>query len=162
MSTINLHPDLMVGNVSHNFPLGSLETVFLWSVNLFMCVVFVCRVSNDASFKHWLDGPCLYLPCSNRPTPIINNMLHVGNQCVHYTHTLAVHRGLVYCSKCGSRKGANHLKKLAYTCEPPSEYGKMNLKAIAEDKLPPNLDEWPSQGSSHVLEPIVRTRARSI
>ena len=118
----------------------------------FSCTV--CMESfrcNDLSFKHWLDGPCTYLPSSDRPTPIVNNMLHVGNQCIHYSHSLAVHKGLVYCSKCGSRRGANHVMKLAYACEPPSDYGKLSLKAIAEDRLPPNLDEWPSQVSSHIL-----------
>ena len=67
-------------------------------------------------------------------------MLHVGNQCVHYSHTLAVHRGLVYCSKCGYKGGANQVRKLTKPCAPS---GVRNLKAVRDGKLPPGLEEWP-------------------
>ena len=99
---------------------------------------------SDSSLVPWLASTCIHIPSSSRPTPIMNNMLHVGNQIIHFTHALSVHRGLVYCSKCGSRKAADVLKKLAHPCEPPSIYGKATLKAILADKLPPNLDAWPA------------------
>ena len=99
---------------------------------------------SDSSLIHWLSSSCIHMPSSNRPVPIMNNMLHIGNQIIHFSHSLSVHRGLVYCNKCGSRKAADVLKKLAHPCEPPSTYGKATLKAILSDKLPPNLLAWPA------------------
>ena len=98
----------------------------------------------DQSLHTWLRGTCSPLPFDNRPTQIQNDMIHVGNQNIHSSHKLNIHKGLVYCHKCGCRKGS-HIKKLARECEPPSLYGKESLHAIANDVLPPNLAEWPGE-----------------
>ena len=97
----------------------------------------------DKSVVPWLATECIEIPSSSRPTPIDNNLLHVGNQNIHHSHALAVHRGLVYCSKCGCRRGEAYVKKLARACEPPSDYGAATLKAVSLDKLPPRLKAWP-------------------
>ena len=97
----------------------------------------------DKSVVPWLATDCIEIPSSSRPTPIDNNLLHVGNQNIHHSHTLAVHRGVVYCSKCGCRRGGAYVKKLAKNCEPPSDYGAATLKAVSLDKLPPGLKAWP-------------------
>ena len=96
----------------------------------------------DQSLHTWLRGTCTPLPQDDRPTLIQNEMIHVGNQNIHSSDKLNVHRGLVYCHKCGCRMGS-HIKKLARECELPSSYGKESLQAIANDVLPPNLTEWP-------------------
>ena len=96
----------------------------------------------DQSLHPWLKGPCTELTYDNRPNRIDNELLHVGNQNVHSSHRLSVHRGLVYCHKCGCRKGT-HIKKMAHSCEPPTKYGRDCLQAIANDVRPPNLAEWP-------------------
>ena len=70
-------------------------------------------------------------------------MIHVGNQSIRHTHPLAIHRGLVYCKKCGNRKGDGIVKKLAKACRPPTVYERATLQAISDDKLPPKLDCWP-------------------
>ena len=98
--------------------------------------------SKDPAFQHWLAGICIEVVSGSRPNPI-DHHLHVGNQYVHFTHSLTVHRGLVYCSKCGSRSGSNQIRLLAKACEPPSDYGHNTLKAISLDRLPQGLDEWP-------------------
>ena len=101
----------------------------------------------NKALQHWLASACVseHIPSSNRPTPIENHMIHVGNQNIHSTHKLSVHRGLVYCSKCGCRKGT-FIKNLARACEPPRSYGMGTLQAIAQDRLPPQLDNWPDEG----------------
>ena len=97
---------------------------------------------SDQSLHPWLRSSCTKVDYDSKPNRISNELLHVGNQNVHSTHKLSVHRGLVYCHKCGCRAGS-HLKNLARECEPPSAYGRESLSAIANDVLPPNLAEWP-------------------
>ena len=97
----------------------------------------------DPSFQHWLTTACVPLPSSSKHVPVNNDMIHVGNQTIHHTHHLAIHRGLVYCKKCGNRKGEGIVKKLAKACHPPTVYGRATLQAISDDRLPPKLDCWP-------------------
>ena len=100
---------------------------------------------NDKSVVHWLRTECVQLPVDTiRPTLIDNNSLHIGNQNIHHSHVLAVHRGLVYCTKCGSRSGKALVKHLAQECMPPSAHGAATLRAISEDRLPPKLHAWPA------------------
>ena len=98
--------------------------------------------SKDPAFQHWLAGICIEVVSDSRPNPI-ENRLHLGNQYVHFTHSLSVHRGLVYCCKCGGRCGSNQIRLLARACEPPLDYGCNTLKAISADKLPQGLEVWP-------------------
>ena len=100
---------------------------------------------NDQNLHSWLMSTCISIPKDNKPTFINNDMMHVGNQNIHSTHKLNIHKGLVYCHKCGCRMGS-HIKKLARECEPPTSYGRDSLQAIANDVLPPNLAEWPEDG----------------
>jgi len=104
----------------------------------------------DSSLPHFLSTNCNPVPSSSRPVPIDNSM-HVGNKNIHNTHSLTVHRGLVYCSKCGCRKGKGHIRRLALACAPPRRYshGDHTLRAINNDRLPPGLDEWPQPSVSH-------------
>ena len=53
-------------------------------------------------------------------------------------------KGFVYCGRCGYRKGAKLVKKLAKPCTPPGSLGIRTLEAIRDGKLPPGLDEWPA------------------
>ena len=109
---------------------------------------YTCVVCNnsfskpDISFQEWLQTSCTPTPTTTRPSQVDNNAIHIGNLSIHHTHKIATHKGLLYCTKCGSRAGSC-LKNLAHPCEPPGEYGKISLKAILSDKLPPNLDSWP-------------------
>ena len=98
----------------------------------------------DPSLVPWLSTACSSTQSTCRPTPIMNTMLHIGNQVIHHTHALSVHRGLVFCNKCGSRKGTKVVKNLARPCGPPSSFGKATLKAIHKDMLPSKLVQWPT------------------
>ena len=98
--------------------------------------------SNDKSFHHWMAGQCIKVPDSNRPVPICGS-LHIGNLYIHHSYSVSIHKGLVYCSKCGGR-GPHVLKKLARECEPPTDTGRATLQAISLDRLPAGLDCWPS------------------
>lgn len=101
-------------------------------------------LQTDTSLQEWLQTSCSILPTTNRPTSIDNDALHIGNLSIHSSHKLATHRGLVYCKRCGSRVGTC-LQNLAKVCAPPGSYGKLSLKAINDDNLPPNLDSWPAE-----------------
>ena len=98
--------------------------------------------SGDPSLQQWLTSTCTAMPITCRPTPIDNSSIHVGNLNIHHSHKLNVHRGLVFCCKCGSRSG-NFLKNLAAPCAPPTDYGKVSIAALMEDRLPPKLTCWP-------------------
>ena len=100
---------------------------------------------DELSLQQWLLTPCNILPATARPCDISANRLHIGNLIIHPTHAKRVHRGLVFCRKCGSRAGSC-LKNLASPCVPPGRYGKESLKAILNDSLPPNLVAWPLPG----------------
>ena len=101
--------------------------------------------SDDPSLKHWLTCTCSEAGSSqDRPAPLHDEVIHRGTNTTHSTHSLQQYRGLVYCRKCGSRGGANQLRKLSRPCTPPTAYGKQVLCAISEGRLPPNLSQWPS------------------
>ena len=63
---------------------------------------FTCKncsnsfLSSDPSFRHWLGTACIVLPTSSRPTPLMHNPLHVGNQYVHHSHKLAIYLSLIH------------------------------------------------------------------
>ena len=64
----------------------------------------------------------------------------------HPSHRLGLHRGLLYCRKCGCYKSKN-LAKLARPCEPPERRGRANLSCIARDVKPNGLRAWPLDGA---------------
>ena len=101
----------------------------------------------DPLFKKWVVSACTGAHVStsshSRPEPIDEKFIHVGNQFVHHSHKLNMFRGFVYCGKCGYRKGANQVRKLAKPCSPPGLYGIQTLEAIRDGQLPPGLNEWP-------------------
>ena len=104
----------------------------------------------DPMLKAWLSSACVHagnIVC-NRPTPILNEFMHVGNQTIHFTHRMTVHKGFVYCRKCGCKRGTNQVRKLAKPYGPPGKYGLQTLRAIHfHDKLPPGMAEWPDGGA---------------
>ena len=112
-----------------------------------------CFKLTDASLRHWLSCPCLLPGAASssegqlppvRPVPLRHSTIHLGNSSSHHTHFLKIHRGLVYCKRCGNRGSNNQLRKLAKSCTPPTAAGKQALRCIVKDKLPPTLKEWPS------------------
>ena len=104
----------------------------------------------DPSMLHWLAGTCVEVVCTDRPKPI-DNFLHVGNKYTHHTHKIKVHKGLVYCARCGGR-ATTQLRLLARECVPPRprSYGSLTLRAINNDALPPGLDKWPDDSLANV------------
>ena len=108
--------------------------------------------TKDKNFKEFVNSPCtdfnITIFTHSRPEPLLSKNLHVGNQYVHHTHKLQTYRGLVYCGKCGYRKGTNQVKRLAKPCMPPDSNGLANLKAISKGELPPNVPCWPLEEDS--------------
>ena len=105
-----------------------------------------CRESftvKDPAFQPWLAGQCFPIPCTDRPMPI-SGLIHVGNRYAHYTHKLKIHKGFVYCAKCGSR-ATDQMRLLSRPCRPPRSYGKATIRAILSDRLPPGLTNWPER-----------------
>ena len=93
------------------------------------------------NLQKWLLTSCCLLPVTTRPEKV-SNKIHIGNLDLHSSHRTSIHKGFIYCTKCGSRAGTC-IKHLAKPCVPPGKYGKDALKAILNDRLPPNLDAWP-------------------
>ena len=104
---------------------------------------------NDPSCKHGLKLECegKHIAISNtKHQPIkIDMSLHRGNNNTHSSHELCSYRGLVYCSKCGARAGANQFRLLAHKCEAITSYGEQVLKRIARDKYPTGITIWPDE-----------------
>ena len=100
----------------------------------------------DPAIRPWLTGACLQSRVqSTRPVNIcVDVPMHIGNQSVHHTHSIRQHRGFIFCKKCGSR-AITKVCKLAHQCEPPTQFGKATLAAIANEWLPPKLSRWPSE-----------------
>ena len=64
----------------------------------------------------------------------------------HVSHDIKMHRGLVYCAKCGSIRGnaSNKLVNLRKPCVAPTHYGARNLKDISEGYPPRHYKGvWP-------------------
>ena len=59
----------------------------------------------DPAIRHWLVSTCSrnLVQSLDRPNPIDSpSSIHIGNKCIHVSHTLQQHNGLVYCKKCGN------------------------------------------------------------
>ena len=113
---------------------------------------------SDIKLRYWLTCKCSsntsacttsVAAVADRPYPVPDNVIHIGNQCSHISHKLMRYRGLVYCNNCGA-KGLIHMRLLARQCEPPNSGGKQLLKCIRNDKMPPGLDQWPD-GSHWII-----------
>ncbi len=93
----------------------------------------------------------------DKPIPLKYEAIHRGNATTHHTHILYTYKGLVYCNKCGM-KSNSELRKLSHPCNPPTEYGLANLKAIAEGNLPsvykPRNKPTPSKHSTPTSRPL--------
>ena len=101
---------------------------------------FSCK---DSRAKVWLQSTCI--PAEpHRPYKIPYNVIHIGNRTPHSSHAMYIYRGLAYCNNCGLR-GASKLVGLANPCEQIDSYGRANLEAIHNNKLPPNMKNWPDE-----------------
>ena len=63
-----------------------------------------------------------------------------------------VYRGLAYCNKCGHR-GVSKLVGLANPCGQIDTYGRANLDSSNNDKLPPNMKNWPDELVCNAIKP---------
>ena len=110
---------------------------------------YCCKICSNSfhvkekPFEDFVNSPCTYFSMSSfyhsRPEPLPNTCLHVGNQFIHHSHKLHTYKGLVYCCRCGYRKGANQDRRLAKPCSPAGTNGILNLEAIRKGELPPKL-----------------------
>ena len=104
---------------------------------------------NDANCKHWLKTSCIpqmgaaTAQQQTKPVPL-NESIHFGNQVSHSSHKLMCYKGVVYCSKCGTRNGSNQIRYLAKQCQAPTTAGRFLLHCISQDKPPAGLTEWPA------------------
>jgi hypothetical protein len=111
-----------------------------------------------ANTEHWLKGPCVPIPSNvDKPTRLHHSIIQIGRQSTHPSHNLTVYKGLLYCSKCGS-KGIVKLHYLAHPCQTPGRAGLALLENIKHDRLPHNVHEWPFSlgvhaGTLHVADP---------
>ena len=106
-----------------------------------------CRQTVSMGACHivsWLQGHCTPIPTHHdMPMKVCTSGFAVGRQVVHHTHYVCMFKGLLFCSKCGSR-GPGKLVHLALPCLPPTSHGLSVLKAISLGRLPPGLRVWPA------------------
>ena len=93
-----------------------------------------CLACNRAPTRAVPREVLLQTPCSGRPSGI------------HSSHRLRRHRGLWYCSVCGS-SGARRFTSRGFggPCHPPSISGRRTLTRIQEGSLPYHRRAWPDE-----------------
>ena len=101
----------------------------------------------DPACKHWLKTRCQPIhtvqpQVLHKPIPL-TDQIHLGRQITHVSHKLVNYRGIVYCSKCGTRAGKNQIRYLAKPCQPPELAGFRLLACIENGKLPAGCTSWP-------------------
>ena len=128
---------------------------------------YVCCARCRASYKkqschvrRWMISDCLNIGDNNdRPRPVPPDFLNIGNKSIHHSHSLNIFKGLIYCRNCGCRAQAgrrNSIRKLAISCQPPTDYGKLSITALRQGKPPPNLGGWPcNKEGFHLLHKTV-------
>ena len=93
-----------------------------------------CLACNRAPTRAAPREVFLQTPCTGRPSGI------------HNSHRLRRHRGLWYCSVCGS-SGARRFtsRGLGGPCHPPSISGRRTLTRLQEGSLPYHRRAWPDE-----------------
>jgi len=105
--------------------------------------------SRDSSLKAWLQSTCAK-PVDDRAHPVcVVDIIHMGNQVTHASHSIKSYRALIYCSKCGCYANIRKLKALAKPCLPPTFSGRRVLRYIKEGKPPYGLSRWPDEEPSN-------------
>ena len=134
------------------------------STNFFIGAALVCR--GCAARIQCKPVNCALAFCASscpspyRPHSICNvglTTVQVGKFSTHYTHTMSVHRGLLFCKKFGCR-GPSKLVHLKEPCNPALDgsYVAANLSAIREGKLPQGLVQWPDAVEQPATDEFLR------
>jgi len=138
---VTINKDNALAETSHNI---------IQVNNRYKCTVCLNSFRrDDKGFKHWLITQCV--KPSNESiislhTPVkVNTHIHLGNSTVHTSHNMYDYRGIMYCNVCGARTGMDQMRYLSKQCQPPGPGGKALLLAIAKNKLPAGLKEWPRE-----------------
>ena len=72
--------------------------------------------SKSTNVRAWIKGSCSGIGYSNdRPIPVYDNIIHIGNHTIHHTHKVYTISNLFYCSKCGCHVNKK-MKKLKDPC----------------------------------------------
>ena len=110
----------------------------------------------DSSLRSFLQSQCFAIGTNaDKPVLVPLEIKHIGNKSTHHSHKLSSFKGLIFCTKCGMR-GPTRLVNLSKPCEGPTGYGKRNLEAIFQGKLPEQLDAWPSDEGNTATHKIDR------
>ena len=97
-------------------------------------------------------------------------IVHRRGRRLHGSHALSVFRGLFFCRLCGCYATAVP-KLLKLACEKvPNTAGRFVLRRLAEGRLPPGVNSWPSEdevpGAGYIelqcLRHLIRRRAAGI
>ena len=93
-------------------------------------------------------GLDLFLGHNDRPKRILAAGLHIRGVKVHASHRLAYHRGILFCTKCGSYT-VKIVRGLKAECRmKPSDVQKDRvLKSMLRGKPPSGMTEWPTEVS---------------
>ena len=106
--------------------------------------------------KTWLASPCdmwneeaaLRRNSALKPAHFPAGVAHfVGKQEAHQSHQLWLYKGLLYCKRCGAYADTR-ARLLAQTCrQVANSSGLQVLAALAEDKKPRKLKQWPDEAA---------------
>ena len=72
--------------------------------------------SKSCNVRAWINGSCTAIGYSDdRPIPVYDNIVHIGNHTIHHTHKVYTVSNLFYCIKCGCHVNIK-MKKLKDPC----------------------------------------------
>ena len=124
---------------------------------------YVCHERAPLVRSHlldWLRSPCkvdpimanAYFTGTSRPARLpTHRPIPVGRRVAHASHDLLVHKGLVFCGKCGYY--AHHrLLRLAEQCTGmKDERAIARVRRLRAGKLPTGVSDWPNSYSRTLI-----------
>ena len=103
--------------------------------------------SKSSNVRAWIKGSCVGIGHSDdRPIPVYDNIVHIGNHIIHHTHKVYTFSDMFYCIKCGCHVNTK-MKKLKDPCDMRTPAGQLFL-----DQLSGNFTT--SEPSSSILQNI--------
>ena len=104
--------------------------------------------------RQWLSSACCaQRPEDDKPIPLFNEFIQIGNLNIHHSHKPYVYKDIYYCIQCGSY-ATNKLKKLASECRERTLAGARFLDNINKGIFPSSIDNIHNTHNESVLNNV--------
>ena len=112
------------------------------------------RMIKGIGVRQWLSSACCaQRPEDDKPIPLFNEFIQIGNLNIHHSHKPYVYKDIYYCIQCGSY-ATNKLKKLASECRERTLAGARFLDNIYKGIFPSSIDNIHNTHNESVLNNV--------